>query len=492
MSNLLRKGRLSSARRDVVKFTSSALIDKKILKHIIEINKAHVLMLVECNILSKDYGCKILKALSNLHGSIKLFSNMEDGHMVVEEKIIEAIGQDIGGNLNLAKSRNDQVATAIRMELREEIIRLIETLVDLQEKMLHLANKHLFTIVPGYTHLQPAQPITFAHYIVAQFDALQRTILRLQETFDNVNLCPMGACALATTSFPINRERVSELLGFNEVLENSVDAVTTRDFLLEVMAELTILAVDVTRFVEDLEIWSTMEFGIVELPDGFASTSSIMPQKKNPDILEVIRARISLVLGNYTGSATVLMSLPSTYNMDFQEITPKLWQSIDTVDDCLSMLAKIVSNLIIKSIALDKHSLSFLSATELANLLVRNYEIPFRTSHRIVGIIVKRLLEDGKSFRDLTVELVSEVAKQVLGHDIPLTAKEISNIMDLSRIVESYNVKGGPAPEEVKRMMKARFETISRTETWISEKKNKLSMAHRRLGNCITEILSSC
>ncbi|MEM2970044.1 MAG: lyase family protein, partial [Candidatus Bathyarchaeia archaeon] len=273
---------------------------------------------------------------------------------------------------------------------------------------------------------------------------------------------------------------------------NSVAAVTARYFLLEVMAELTILAVDVTRFVEDLEIWSTMEFGIVELPDGFASTSSIMPQKKNPDILEVIRARISLVLGNYTGSATVLMSLPSTYNMDFQEITPKLWQSIDTVDDCLSMLAKIVSNLIIKSIALDKHSLSFLSATELANLLVRNYEIPFRTSHRIVGIIVKRLLEDGKSFRDLTVELVSEVAKQVLGHYIPLKAKEISNIMDLSRIVESYNVKGGPAPEEVKRMMKARFETISKTETWISEKKNKLSMAYRRLENCITEILSSC
>ncbi|MBS7615281.1 argininosuccinate lyase, partial [Candidatus Bathyarchaeota archaeon] len=218
MSDLLRKGRLSSARKDVVKFTSSALIDKKILKHIIEINKAHVLMLIECKILSKVDGRKILKALSNLHGGIKLFPRMEDGHVAVEEKVIESTGQDVGGNLNLAKSRNDQVATAIRMELRGEIIKIVKTLVDLQEAMLKLANEHLLTIIPGYTHLQPAQPITFAHYALAQFDALQRTITRLQETFINVNLCPMGACALATTSFPINRERVADLLGFDDVL----------------------------------------------------------------------------------------------------------------------------------------------------------------------------------------------------------------------------------------------------------------------------------
>jgi len=491
MSDLLRKGRLSSARKDVAKFTSSALIDRKILKHIIEINKAHVLMLVECNILNKADGCKILKALGNLHGKIRLSSSIEDGHMAVEEKVIEYTGQDGGGNLNLAKSRNDQVTTAIRMKLREEIISMIKTLIDLQEAMLQLASKHLLTIVPGYTHLQPAQPITFAHYIVAQFDALQRTIIRLQETFANVNLCPMGAGALATTSFPINRERVAELLGFDGVLENSVDAVTARDFLLEVMAELTILAVDVTRLVEDFEIWSTMEFGIIELPDEFAFTSSIMPQKKNPDILEVIRARMTMVLGNFAGSAAVLMSLPSTYNMDFQEVTPKLWQSIDTVNDCLSMLDKIVSNLTVKSNALDKHSLSFLSATELANMLVRSHKIPFRTSHKIVGIIVKKLLEEGRSFQDLTIELVSEITKQVLGHALLLTPQEISSIMNVSRVVESYNVRGGPAPEEVKRMIMARSETISRTKRWISETKNKLSFAHKKLEDCIISVLNS-
>ncbi|MBS7633844.1 hypothetical protein KEJ15_09595, partial [Candidatus Bathyarchaeota archaeon] len=267
--------------------------------------------------------------------------------------------------------------------------------------------------------------------------------------------------------------------------------VTARDFLLEVMAKLTILSVDVTRFIEDLEIWSTIEFGIVELPDEFAFTSSIMPQKKNPDILEVIRARMSLVLGNYTGSVAALMSLPSTYNMDFQEVTPKLWQSIDTVDNCLSMLTKIVSNLIVKPDVLKKPSLSFLSATELANMLVRNYKIPFRTSHRLVGAIVKKLLENGKSFQDLSIELVSEVTKQVLGHALPLTTQDIFNIMDPSRIVESYNIKGGPAPEQVKRMMTARSNTISGTKRWISEMENMLSRAHKRLENCITEILNS-
>ncbi len=294
MSELLRKGRLSSARKDVVKFTSSALIDKKILKHITDINKAHVVMLVENKIIDKNEGSKILGALTNLEGKIKLSPDMEDGHIAVEEEVIKATGQDIGGNLNLAKSRNDQVSAAIRMESRDKIVDSVETVIELQEALLQQAKKHIETIIPGYTHLQPAQPVTFAHYLVAQFDALQRSIERIEEGYKRVDLCPMGACALATTSFQISRERVANLLGFREVLENSVDAVTSRDFLLETLANLTILAVDVTRFVEDLEIWSTMEFGMIELPDEFTFTSSIMPQKKNPDVLEVVRSRMRL------------------------------------------------------------------------------------------------------------------------------------------------------------------------------------------------------
>ena len=490
MSELLRKGRLSSARKDVVEFTSSAFVDRKILKHIIAINKAHVVMLVECSIIDKKEGSKILEALANIGGKIKLSQDMEDGHMAVEEEVVKATGQDIGGNLNLAKSRNDQVATAIRMELREEIINSAKTIVDLQEAMMQLATQHFETLIPGYTHLQPAQPITLAHYIVAQFDALQRTLKRLEETFSRVDLCPMGAGALATTSFPINRERVAELLGFKEVLENSVDAVTSRDFLLETLANLSILAVDVTRFVEDLEVWSTMEFGIIELPDEFAFTSSIMPQKKNPDVLEVMRARMSLASGNFAGSVAALLSLPSTYNMDFQEVTPKLWQTLETIKTCLSMLAKIVPSLIIKTDTLGKPAYTFLTATELANMLVRNYKVPFRTSHRIVGAVVKTLLEEGKSFRDVTPELLAEVSKQILGHALIVKAHEIRGATEPSHAVESCQVRGGPSPKEVKRMAATRTNTMAESRMWISERKNKLTKAQEKLENSIIEILN--
>jgi argininosuccinate lyase len=490
MSDLLRKGRLSPVRRDVVEFTSSALIDKKILKHIIDINKAHVVMLVECNIIDRNEGSKILEALNNLDGKIKLSPDMEDGHMAVEEAVIKATGQDVGGNLNLAKSRNDQVATAIRMELREEIVDFAETMVELHEALFKKANQHIETIIPGYTHLQPAQPVTFAHYLIAQYDALQRSLERLEENYKRVDLCPMGAGALATTSFQINRERVADLLGFEEVLENSVDAVTTRDFLLETLADLAILAVDVTRFVEDLEIWSSMEFGLIELPDEFAFTSSIMPQKKNPDVLEVIRARMSLASSNFNGSATALMALPSTYNMDYQEVTTKLWQTLETMKTCLSMIAKITPNLMVKNDALEKPALTFLTATELANMLVRNYKIPFRISHKIVGTTVKTLLENGKSFRDVTPELIAEVSKPILGYALVVKAQEIYDSIEPSRVVESYSTRGGPSPKEVKRMLAARVETIAESRTWIWERKVKLTKAHKILKSSITEILN--
>ncbi len=491
MSEILRKGRLSSARKDAARFTSSALMDKKILKHIIAINKAHVTMLIGYKIINKNDGKTILKALSSLDEKIELSPDMEDGHTAIEEAVVKATGQDVGGNLNLAKSRNDQVATAIRMELRNEIVETVETIATLQGALLQQVKQHISTIIPGYTHLQPAQPITFAHYLVAQFDALQRTVERLEEGYKRVDLCPMGACALATTSFPINRERVAELLGFGEVLENSVDAVTSRDFVLETLADLSILAVDVTRLVEDLEIWGTAEFGVVELPDEFAFTSSIMPQKKNPDILEVVRSRMSLVLGNLTGSATALMSLPSTYNMDYQEVTPKLWDSLKTVKDCVTMLAKIVPNLKISKSVLEKPAYSFMMATELANMLVRNHKVPFRASHTIIGAVVKTLLKEGKSLHDATPELIDKISKQVLGHSLNVKDEEIRSSTEPSLVVESYGTRGGPSPKEVKRTMALRTKKITDTKVWVSGKKTKIAEADERLNSSIQAILDS-
>ncbi|MEM2400820.1 MAG: lyase family protein, partial [Candidatus Bathyarchaeia archaeon] len=222
MSELLRGGRLSGFKREIIEFTSSIKHDTRIIKHIVSINKAHSIMLMENRIIRAEEGSKILGALIDLENKLILRPDIEDAHMLVEEEVIRRVGMEIGGNLNLAKSRNDQVATAIRMALREELIGIMELIISLQEALLSLAEKNMESIIPGYTHLQPAQPTTLAHYLLAQFDIFGRSLNRLLDAYNRVNLCPMGAGALATTSFPISRERVAELLGFSGIVENSI------------------------------------------------------------------------------------------------------------------------------------------------------------------------------------------------------------------------------------------------------------------------------
>ncbi|MCJ7614694.1 lyase family protein, partial [Candidatus Bathyarchaeota archaeon] len=242
MSKLLRGGRIGSARKDVVEFTASIKSDQKLLEAVLKINQAHVTMLIEQKIIDSHVGSKLLQALAKLDPKKKLDQSLEDVHLAVEEEVNKKVGLEIGGNLHIAKSRNDQVATAIRMTLRTDILELINIIATLQDSLIELATKHTETLVPSYTHLHPAQPVTFAHILVSYVDALERNLKRLEETFSRVNMCPMGAGAIATTSFPINRSRTAELLGFDKVLENSIDAVGSRDFLLETLANLTLLA----------------------------------------------------------------------------------------------------------------------------------------------------------------------------------------------------------------------------------------------------------
>ena len=294
-------------------------------------------MLMEQKIIQWQDGAKILSALQK-QVSQKLDPYAEDVHMAVEEAVLAETGPEVGGNLHIAKSRNDQVTTAIRMALRSELIKIMQLTIDMQQSLLETAAKHTQTIILAYTHLQAAQPVTFAHYLLSHADALGRDLERLQAAYKHVNLCPLGAGALATTSFPINRKKTAQLLGFSDVLENSIDAVGSRDFILETQSALALLAVNFSRLAEDLIIWSSAEFGTVELLDEFTSTSSIMPQKKNPEVLEVIRARASYALGDFVASTAAVKSLPSTYNLDFQEITPKLWASTDNLSASLSYI----------------------------------------------------------------------------------------------------------------------------------------------------------
>ncbi|MBE3117059.1 argininosuccinate lyase, partial [Candidatus Bathyarchaeota archaeon] len=413
--------------------------------------------------------------------SQKLDPSAEDVHMAIEEAVLSETGPEVGGNLHIAKSRNDQVSTAIRMQLRKELLGIMFNVLDMQQSLLETASKHVDTVILEYTHLQPAQPVTFAHYLLSHYDVLGRDLQRLLGAYERVNLCPLGAGALATTSFPINRKRTAELLGFNDMLENSIDAVGSRDFIIETIAALTLAAVNLSRLAEDLIIWSSPEFGTVELPDEFTSTSSIMPQKKNPEVLEVIRARASYVLGDYVAATAALKSLPSTYNLDFQEITPKLWASIDNLSGSLSIFAKLMPNLKVSTNVESKAAAGFVGATELANMLVRKYNVPFRTAHMISGAVVKALLDSKQTLLDATPQLLEKVAQDSAGLRLAVKVEDIVECTNPRKIIETYKVQGGPSPVEVERALTQRNKNLLLEQKKVSELKQELAKSESKL-----------
>ena len=488
MSKILHGGRLGNVREDVAKFCSSRKDDARLAEAVLEVNKAHVVMLMEEKIVQWSEGAKILSSLDKID-SKKLDPNAEDVHMAIEESVIAETGPEIGGNLHIAKSRNDQVTTAIRMVLRQELQELMQLTLNLQQSLVDTASKHTQTIILEYTHLQPAQPVTFAHYLMSYTDSLGRDLERLESAYSRVNRCPLGAGALATTSFPINRKKTAALLGFDEVMENSIDAVGSRDYIVETQAALTLLAVNLSRLAEDLIIWSSPEFGTIELPDEFTSTSSIMPQKKNPEVLEVIRARASHVLGDFVAATAAIKSLPTTYNLDFQEITPKLWSSIDNLSTSLDMFAKLIPGIKVSNNVEDKAASGFVGATELANIFVRKYNIAFRTSHKIAGAIVKSLIDSNKTLIDVTPELVQKIALDNV--NIKLTAKkqDLLECTNPRKLVEMYKVLGGPSPKEVYRAIKAKNKTLKKLQADINKLKENISNAKNTLDktvkNCI-------
>jgi argininosuccinate lyase len=483
MSKLLRGGRLLPVREDVAKFTSSIKDDAKLAKAVVGINEAHVVMLIEQKIIKKPDGTKILQAL-NKFSNTQLDASAEDIHMAVEEAVLKEAGE-AGGNLHIAKSRNDQVATAIRMQLRNELLSLMRTVSHVQDHLMEVADKHFDTVILEYTHLQPAQPVTFAHYMLSHYAALERDLQRLQSTYARVNLCPLGAGALATTSFPINRDRTTELLGFDGLAENSIDAVGSRDFITETLAVLTLIAVNLSRFAEDLIIWSSADFGVVEVPDEFASTSSIMPQKKNPEVLEVIRARASHVIGDFVASIVTVKSLPSTYNLDLQEITPKLWASMANVHSSLNMLHKLLPKLKVTVDVSGKANASFVAATELANVLVRKYDVPFRTAHKVVGAFVKSLIEAQLTFADATPAMLHKAAEESVSIKLTVNAEDLKALADPLALVKACNVKGGPAPKEVKKALGVLKKKWFITKSNIINMDKKLEEAENNLKNTV-------
>ena len=447
-------------------------------------------MLAEEKIVAQQDAVALLTTLTKA-SDLQLNSSMEDVHMAVEELVLKEAGNEAGGNLHIGKSRNDQVATAIRIVLRNELLALMRSLSHVQEHLIEVAEDHLETVILEYTHLQPAQPVTFAHYLISYVDAFQRDMQRLQEAYARVNLCPLGAGALATTSFPIDRERTATLLGFKGIVENSIDAVGSRDFVLETLAAAVLADVNLSRLAEDLIIWSSPDFGVVELPDEFSSTSSIMPQKKNPEVLEVIRARASQVLGEFVAAAASIKSLPSTYNLDFQEITPLLWSSLDSLRASLDMIHKLVPKLKVTTDVSERALNHFVAATELANLLVRTYGVPFRSAHKIVGTLVKQLIDEKLTFADVTSKMLAKVAEESTGIKIAVKVGDIKMLADPLKLVEECKVKGGPAPVEVKRAICEREKMVLLTKSNISKMDKELGEAENSLETTIKKYISS-
>jgi len=469
---ITRGGRLSGdLAPEVADFTSSSKHDIYIADEVVEINLAHTLCLVQAGIIGREEGRLLASALKEIKIS-EIPPDMEDIHMVIEGELIRKLGEELGGKIHTGKSRNDQVATALRMRLRKFIIDICMSLIELQQALLRKSEAHTKAVMPGYTHLQHAQPISLSHYLLAYFDMFDRHLARLLSCYKRVNLSPMGAAALAGTGFPIDRLKLAEHLGFEGLIENTLDAVSTRDFSLETVSALTIMMVDVSRIAEEIIIWASNEFGYLNLPDDHSSTSSIMPQKKNPVTAEVLRAKCGDILGDLVSMVTIMKSLPLAYNLDMQELTPHLWNACEVSKKSLKILADLIAKMQFNEERMRSSAVKGSSvATELADMLVRHLGLPFRTAHRVVGEITKELYPS--SLSEAPPEKVADLISKKTGKKL-----EIQLVLSATDPAFNINIRstiGGPASKEIERMISARRELLKKNQSCVEALSNRLS-----------------
>ncbi|MBU2560511.1 argininosuccinate lyase [archaeon] len=486
---MIRKGRLGSAfDADGASFTSSLDFDKNIASYDVLGDMAHAIMLYESKIITKTEAGKILKGLLKIYenvDSIRAGPQSEDIHMAIEDKLTKSIGS-VGGKLHTARSRNDQVALDLRMWARDEIIEVSGALIALEKTLLSLSKKHTDTIMPGYTHMQRAQPTTLAHHLLSYVEAFMRDLERLSGAYARVNLSPLGACAFAGTSFPIDTKKTAALLGFDGAMENSMDAVSSRDFITETLSVLAITEANVSRLASELILWSTTEFGFIEIADEFASTSSIMPQKKNPDVLEIMRARSALAYGKLSVGLSMVRGLPNSYNRDFQELSPLLHDSLEITKQSLSLLEKIVKTMKVDKKRMEEAcSEGFITATELADLLVKEKGMPFRDAHQLVGAAVKQAIKENKT----SSEIDSKFLSKINGWPKGISDAKIKETLSPQSAVNSKNSPGGPAPAQTKKNIAAKARALSQKEKEIRSRaakvknsKSNLTRRAKRLG----------
>jgi len=433
----------------VKKFTSSIDIDKKLYKYDIIGSIAHANMLLKCGIIKKKEAERITQALDKIKKDIEKgkidFSQKEDIHLAIEEELIEREGET-GEKLHTARSRNDQIALDERLYLREEINETISLIGAFQSTLLKLAEKNLGIIMPGYTHLQYAQPIFFSHHLLAYFWMLERDKERFRDCYKRVNVMPLGAGALAGTSLPIDREYVAKLLNFPRISKNSLDTISDRDYITEFLSDASLLMMHLSRLSEDIILWSSPLFSFIEISDAFATGSSIMPQKKNPDVAELIRGKTGRVYGSLISLLTSMKALPLSYNRDMQENKPPLLESIEIAKTSLKLYARMLDKIKINKEKMRKAAeKGFFAATDLTDYLVER-EVPFRKAHQIIGAIVKECLKEGKSLKDLSLEDYQKHS--------PLFQKDVFERIKLESCVFSKESAGGTGKKSLAKQIK--------------------------------------
>jgi argininosuccinate lyase len=427
-------------------FTASVGFDRRLYRYDIEGSKAHARMLAKVGIITESECAQILKGLGAImmdieRGDLTWSVALEDVHMNIEARLIERIGE-AGKKLHTGRSRNDQVATDLRLYLRAEIDQIAAELRRLQHAVLDLADAEAQTIMPGFTHLQVAQPVTFGHHMMAWFEMLERDFQRLADCRRRVNVMPLGSAALAGTSFPLDREYTAQLLGFERPANNSLDAVSDRDFAMEFCAAAALAMTHLSRFSEELVLWASAQFAFIELPDRFCTGSSIMPQKKNPDIPELVRGKTGRACGNLMALLTLMKAQPLAYNKDNQEDKEPLFDSVDTLQGSLRAFADMLPAVQIRrEEMLAAAARGFSTATDLADYLVRK-GVAFRDAHEIVGLAVKQAIASGKDLSDLDLDSLKALC-DVIGEDV-------YEVLTLEGSVGSRRHLGGTAPEQVR------------------------------------------
>ncbi len=441
--------------------------DKWLFHADVLVDKAHVVMLKEQGIIKKKDVTAILNCLKKIDSEYFVehrLPSYEDVHTAIESVLIREIGEDIGGRMHTGRSRNDEVAMCIRLALRTELLGVLKAVNELRNVVIEKAAENVDTVMPGYTHLQHAQPTTFAHHYLAHADTFARDFTRVMGAYERVNVSPLGAAAFASTGFPIDRDRTAKLLGFDSVLENSMDAVSTRDFIIEVISCYANLMTNLSRLAEEIILWSTSEFDFVRVPEGYVTGSSIMPQKRNPDYAELVRARTGTVYGSLMSVLSICKALPYSYNRDLQEVTPHLLTATKTTASSVSVVKSIVEELELKKEEMArKAQIGFTTATELADTIVRETGFSFRTAHKIVSSLAKRgvaIKESGEVLREIDDVAISVVGKKLSKHG--LTEKKLNMALDIASNIEKRNVKGGPGKKELGRMLRTRKADLDR------------------------------